>query len=286
MPGRKVCLVGFSEMSRHWANEQPANVEIWALNEAHQFLERCTRYFQIHPRNWNANHVNRKGITFSGHCNACGWERTAKPDDQAAMNQVKFLAQKHKNANDSHDVEYGVVRFLENSYGRTPHHIAFLGRCEVPVYVQNRDERIPTSVRYPFEAVTEMLGLPDVNGNKRLYLTSSVAWMLALALYEHKQGKTIDEIRLAGIEMAIGTEYARQKPCVEWWLGYAMGMGIKVLVAPTGSSILSDAIYGIDYMEPQRIPNENLYPIYAEKAEYPLVAVAEHNGVPVGFEKG
>ena len=52
--GRRICLVGFSELSRTWANEQPDDVEIWGLNETHQFLKRCDRYFQIHPRNWNA----------------------------------------------------------------------------------------------------------------------------------------------------------------------------------------------------------------------------------------
>ena len=62
--GRRICLVGFSELSRNWANEQPDDVEIWGLNETHQFLKRCDRYFQIHPRNWNAAFVNSKGITF------------------------------------------------------------------------------------------------------------------------------------------------------------------------------------------------------------------------------
>src|SRR3990167_4893235 len=156
--GRRICLVGFSELSRNWANEQP--------------------------------------------------------DDPAAVAMVKGLAQKHKNAYASHDAEYGVVWFQEGSYGRTPHHMAFLGRSMVPVYIQEVDERIPASVRFPYEAATESLGLPDITGKKRLYLTSSVAWMLALALYEHKCGQTITELRMAGIEMLIGTEYARQKPCV------------------------------------------------------------------------
>lgn len=282
---RKILLVGFSELSREWANEQPPDVEIWGLNETHQFLRRCDRYFQIHPRNWNASKVNRKGFTFSGHCNDCGWEQTGKPDDSPAVEHVKWLAQKHKNQNPAHDVEFGTVRFREGDYGRTPHHIAFLARCGVPVYMQRVDERIPTAVRFPFEEVTEMLGLPDINGRKRLYMTSSAAWMMALAVYEHRSGKTISELRLAGIEMLIGTEYARQKPCLEWWLGLAMGMGIEVKVAPTGSAIMTDGIYAVDYLEPIANDPDYVYPVRAnlEGVTLPRVAIAEANGQPVGL---
>ena len=282
--GRRICLVGFSELSRDWAHEQPDDVSIWGLNEAHQFLKRCDRYFQIHPRNWNQARVNAKGITFSGHCQSCGWEKTGKPDDPPAVELVKFLSQKHFDLNPTHEVEFGNERFHEGDYGRTPHHIRALARCGVPVYMQAVDERIPTSVRFPFEAITESLGLPDVNGHKRLYLTSSPAWMMALALYEHKCGQTISEIRLAGIEMLIGTEYARQKPCIEWWLGLAMGMGIEVKVAPTGSAILSDAIYAIDYLEPLAMEEDKVYPVMmGADGALPYVAIGERGGKPVGL---
>lgn len=285
MTGRRICLVGFSELSRDWANEQPDDVEIWALNEAHQFLTRCDRYFQVHPRNWNANKVNAKGFTFSAHCNDCGWEKTGKPDDPPAIEQVKRLGQKHADARPEHEVMAGTVRFNDGDYGRTPHHVAFLARCGVPVYMQAVDARIPTSVRFPMEDITESLGLPDINGDKRLYLTSSVAWMIALAIDEHKQGQTISEIRLAGIEMLIGTEYARQKPCIEWWLGLAMGMGIEVKLAPTGSALLTDAIYAVDYLEPIQNPAEMVYPIRAHTdGALPNVAIAQdQQGKPLGI---
>lgn len=284
MAGRRVCLVGFSELSRDWANEQPDDVEIWGLNEAHQFLKRCDRFFQIHPRNWNAERVNAKGLTFSAACTVCGWEKTGKPDDPPAIEQVKWLGKKHAHANSGHDVMVGTVRFDGDSYGRTPHHLAYLARAGVPVYMQKVDERIPSSVEYPFSAVTESLGLIGVDGRKRLYLTSSPAWMLALALYEHKCGQTIAEIRLAGIEMLIGTEYARQKPCIEFWLGLAIGMGIEVQVAPTGSAILTDGIYAVDYLEPIQNDSEKVFPVrVSADGNLPNVAIAEHDGVPLGL---
>jgi hypothetical protein len=117
-------------------------------------------------------------------------------------------------------------------------------------------------------------------------MTSSAAWMMALALYEHGCGQTISQIRLAGIEMLIGTEYARQKPCLEWWLGLAMGKGIDVMMAPTGSAIMTDGIYAIDYLETMaKDAADFVYPVVAnlKGTHLPRVAIAEHNGVPLGL---
>src|SRR3990167_950164 len=258
--GRRICLVGFSELSRDWANEQPDDVEIWGMNESHHFLKRCDRQFQIHPRNWNASLIHKKGWTYSVSCEDCGWEKTGKPDEPSA-DVCRTLGKKHAHQFPGHTVIAGRVRLDEASYGRTPHHLRWLSTCGIPVYMQNQDERIPTSIRFPFEAVAESLGHPDVTGKKRLYLTSSAAWMLAFALWEHKEGLTISEIRTPGIEMLLGTEYARQKPCVEFWLGRAMGMGIEWIRPPTGSSLVSDAIYAVDYLEPQRIEEELVRPV-------------------------
>lgn len=51
---RKICVSGFSGLSADWANQLPEETEIWAMNEAYLYLKRpASRYFQIHPRNWN-----------------------------------------------------------------------------------------------------------------------------------------------------------------------------------------------------------------------------------------
>ena len=134
------------------------------------------------------------------------------------------------------------------------------------------------------EEITEAVGLPDVNGAKRPYLTTSVAWILAFAMWQHKQGKTISEIRTPGVEMLIGTEYARQKPCVEFWLGMAIGMGIEWIRPPTGSALLTDGIYAIDYLEPIQNDAEKVFPIYVSPTQTaPYVAIAEHQGEPIGI---
>lgn len=114
-------------------------------------------------------------------------------------------------------------------WGRPPDHAEFLKTCGIPVFMQDVDSEIPTSVRYPLEDVVKRFGP---------YLTSTVAYMLALALYEG-----VDEIMLLGIYMKAGTEYAEQRPCVEYLLGAAKAMGVPVTL-PAGCDLAQAPLYG------------------------------------------
>jgi hypothetical protein len=63
-------------------------------------------------------------------------------------------------------------------------------------------------------------------------------------LYEHKAlGQTVGEVLLTGIDMSAYSEYSYQRPCVEYWLGVADGMGIKVTI-PKLSPVLKGPSYG------------------------------------------
>jgi len=79
-------------------------------------------------------------------------------------------------------------------------------------------------MRFPFEEVERMYG--------SLYLTASPAYMIAMALLEHA-----DEIAIYGCDLAIDDhEYFWQRPCVEAWIGFAKGRGVKVTI-PTQSHV-------------------------------------------------
>lgn len=121
---------------------------------------------------------------------------------------------------------------LENGLypARDQRHFDFLWECNVPIYQQEIDPRLPTSVVFPFH---------EVGKQYRPYWTSSIAFMLSLAVYER-----VDEIHLWGVDMASGVEYERQRPCCEYWLGRAEAQGIK-LVIPSSSPILRP--YGATY---------------------------------------
>lgn len=71
---------------------------------------------------------------------------------------------------------------------------------------------------FPFESAKELYGSE--------YLTSSTAYMMALALLE---GAT--EIGVYGSSMSVDdNEYRYQRPCMEAWIGFAKGRGVKVTI--------------------------------------------------------
>jgi len=76
---------------------------------------------------------------------------------------------------------------------------------------------LPSSKRYPIENIIEEFGSD--------YFTSSVAYAIALAVYFGAE-----EIKLYGVALSFEGEYYFERPCVEYWIGFARGKGIKVTV--------------------------------------------------------
>jgi hypothetical protein len=100
-------------------------------------------------------------------------------------------------------------------YGRSLEHMEFLEKLDVPIYMRYPNPEFPTAVEYPLEQIYTDIG--------RRYLTSTVANMIGLALFEN-----VDEIKVYGVNLGSNTEYIEQRPCIEWLLGLAEGRGIKV----------------------------------------------------------
>ena len=112
-----------------------------------------------------------------------------------------------------------------------------------PIYMLEEYSDVPNSVAYPFQDLAQFYtqwAARALDGNDIIepYLTSSIAYMLALAVYERP-----DEIRLLGIDMAAATEYVEQRACLEYYIGVADGLGITVAI-PDVSPILKDRLYG------------------------------------------
>ena len=101
-----------------------------------------------------------------------------------------------------------------------------------PIYMQQVWPDIPSSVEYPLRQVVERFG--------RRYFTSSVAYMIALALLHG-----FEKIEIYGVEMATDSEYTWQRDCVMYWIGRAEGMGIDVYLPP-GCNLLKGRLYGYE----------------------------------------
>ena len=117
-------------------------------------------------------------------------------------------------------------------------HQKWLADAPIPIYMVDRIPGIPNSVRFPLERV--MRGNVD-------YFTSSVAFMLALAIEE---GFT--EIGLWGIDLIVGDEYFYQKSCAEFWIGVAHGKGVTITLPRTTALCKQSHRYGYQ-VEPESL---------------------------------
>lgn len=91
-------------------------------------------------------------------------------------------------------------------------HHAWLGaQRDFPIYMQQRWPDIPLSVVFPKDELVEHFGN---------YFTNSISWMIALAIWEE-----FEEVHIYGVDMATDSEYAYERPSVEFFLGWFKGKG-------------------------------------------------------------
>lgn len=72
------------------------------------------------------------------------------------------------------------------------------------------------------------------------YFTNSISYMIAHAIYER-----YDTISLYGVDMVQELEFIYERPCVDFWLGYAMAKNISI-VLPATSSFLKYPLYAFE----------------------------------------
>lgn len=98
-------------------------------------------------------------------------------------------------------------------------HFTSMDKLGVPVYCTEPLPIVRSQVHYDLEAIMRHHG---VN-----YFLGSPSLMLALAIYEHDNGRQIDEIRVWGIDMA-DEEHKCQKTSWSFWISRVLQRGILV----------------------------------------------------------
>lgn len=82
------------------------------------------------------------------------------------------------------------------------------------------------------------------------YFTSSAARLVAYAIY-----RGVEELGVYGFNMSVDNhEYFKQRSCMEAWLGFAKGKGIKVTVAESSALMKSSYDEGRDWNNGQKSP--------------------------------
>jgi hypothetical protein len=150
------------------------------------------------------------------------------------------------------DMHSPAIRAMQSR--RPGGHAEWLTKFPGPVFMHEADPEVPNAKAFPLAAVAKEIGNNIYRINKQgeiksavdePYLTSSIAQEIALAITEGYQ-----EIHLYGTDLNTDSEYAWQKPGVEYMLGVAAGRGIKV-VLPDNCPLLQGKIYGRGFLSPQ-----------------------------------
>ena len=157
------------------------------------------------------------------------------------MNDMYELAPRYDAVFDIHDI--AEIRSRLGRAGKGSHYEA-LKTLTKPVYMQEYYPEIPASIRFPLTELVQKYHIPAM-GDK-LFMTCTVAYMLALAIDEGKW----DQIHLYGIDEAVDGEYKDEMPSVLYWLGLAAGRGIRIEVSAHSPLLKGWYLYG--YEEPKK----------------------------------
>ena len=109
---------------------------------------------------------------------------------------------------------------------------------DAPIYMQRVEKKIKNSALYPLKEIQDMTG----NMYLRKYFTSSIAFMVAMAIY-----KGYKKIILHGISLAVDEEeYSKQRSCVEAWLNYGLGKGVQYVISQPAALMSCNYVYGYE----------------------------------------
>src|SRR3990167_1073743 len=148
------------------------------------------------------------------------------------------------------------LKGLAENGRRNPQYHQWLAKGKMPVYMIDPRPEFPAAQRFPFEPLREMF--------PRAYFTNSISWMVGLAIAELTDmcglpdGRAVRlakpgvQLGLWGVDMAATSEYAAQRPSVEYFIGIADGCGIPTFIPDTSDICKASALYGIDTTAPLR----------------------------------
>lgn len=111
-----------------------------------------------------------------------------------------------------------------------------------PIYVNDVREEMPSSELYPVREMVTKYGS---------YFTNSISWMIVFALDEILKAAIVDgepkpKIGLWGVDMAQNTEYRQQRPSCEYFMGWARGAGVDLVIPDECDLCKTARLYAFD----------------------------------------
>ena len=246
--------VEFVGMANSTRDQHTGDHPVFALNESGQldYLKRVDHLFQIHEledfsRENNPNQPNHiywlKNI--EGECRIC--DGTGK-----AWDVKKQVRSKVKKCIGCHG---GIYTPVDRP-------------LDITIWMQEAYDDIPGAVKYPLDEIVSKVNFP-ISGKKeikRKYFTNSMSYALGLMAITDE----IERVDIYGVEAASDTEWAYQKPGIEFWGGYLGGMG-KIVWVPENCRLFNQGLYGYEvgmYVSRQELERyEKKYEKDADKAK-------------------
>lgn len=123
---------------------------------------------------------------------------------------------------------------------RDKSYIDKLKNSKIPIMMCDKYDDIPMSEKYPLDDIIAKLETD--------YFTNSISYMVAYAVYIG-----VDEIGIYGVDMAQDEEYSKERPSVEYFVGYARAKGIPVYIPPESDICKVPYYYGFQEESAQKI---------------------------------
>lgn len=211
---KKIIMIGMNPRTRSLIPWGAEDAEFWTLNEgpSKDWMQRYDVVFQIHAR-WDWDRSNN--LADPNH------PRYIKAESGECL-YCKGSAKVWKDGTEH------PCPWCEGGQYHVPHH-----RMGKKIIMQDQNEDVPGCVRFPLE-----LAVANLCKDGKPYFTSTLAHMLVYAMVAHPDC----EIELYGFEAESNTEYAVQRPCIEYWVGY--GRGLWMSIEAPGSHLLIGKHYG------------------------------------------
>jgi len=137
-----------------------------------------------------------------------GWENAPMEGETWGVNDL-LLRRPVKLTFQIHDID----KLSSEKFRIVETEIKEINRLGIPVITREKHKLFPTAIPFPYDKMPVQ------------YFSNSIAYMIAYAVH---RGAT--EIEMYGVALLLEHEYSDQRPCIEFWIGYAIGKGIKVTV--------------------------------------------------------
>ena len=137
-----------------------------------------------------------------------GWERAPVEGETWGVNDL-LLRRPVKLTFQIHNID----KLPHKDFLNVEAQVKEINKLGIPVIIRKKHKLFPTGIIFPYDKMPVQ------------YFSNSIAYMIAYAVY-----KGATEIEMYGVALLLKEEYADQRPCIEFWIGYALGKGVKVTV--------------------------------------------------------